>query len=74
MATAEDLVQLAEDLALQISTSFFHLWNIYGVDDVDDVDDNDDDNDDGLQVDMVMLPTPATECPDSSSLIPFVRI
>ena len=71
MATAEDLVQLAEDLALQISTSFFHLWNIYGVDDVDDVDDNDDDNDDGLQVDMVMLTTP---CPDSSSLIPFVRI
>ena len=25
IATAEDLVQLAEDITLQISTSFFHL-------------------------------------------------
>ena len=82
IAAAEDLAQLAEDVALQISTSFFHLSNIYGVDDVDhhddnndnDVDHDDDDNDDDLEQDMVLLTTPAAEYPDSSSLIPCVRI
>ena len=52
IATAEDLVQLAEDVALQISTSFFHLLNIYGVDDVVH---DDDDNDYDLRQDPVML-------------------
>ena len=52
IATAEDLVQLAEDVALQISTSFFHLWNIYGVDDVYH---DDDGNDHDLRQHMVML-------------------
>ena len=52
IATAEDLVQLAEDVALQISTSFFHLSNIYGVDDVYH---DDDGNDHDLRQHMVML-------------------
>ena len=52
IATAEHLVQLAEDVALQISTSFLHLRNVYGVDDLDHgVDDNDHD----LRQHMVML-------------------
>ena len=52
IATAEDLVQLAEDVALQISTPFLHLRNVYGVDNVDH---DDDDNDHYLRQDMVML-------------------
>ena len=51
IATAWDLVQLAENVALQISTSFPHLWNIYGVDDVDH---DNDDNDHDLQQDRAM--------------------